>query len=108
MTDQEILRRIEYASKLLQLYAEVIQPAADELARRKSLYVFGEENRYFGHLGCWDEGINTVCLHITDETYEKVDALRDKVSEKAYEFEQEWRNILYERKVKKISLSGFY
>ena len=70
MTDDEILDRFRRADALLAEYRQVIQPAADELARQKSLAVFGRAGGYGGEIGCYETGCDFVCAHLADAARE--------------------------------------
>ena len=68
MDDKEIVAAYKQCKQLLDEYKKIAQPLAEELAKRKSMYVFGKPGGYQGDLGCWEAGMDTICLHLTDET----------------------------------------
>jgi len=104
MSDQEIIETIKRADALLAEYMKILRPAADELARRKSLDVYGEEGRYRGDLGCHEEGIQKICLHskgvlpVTGEADHK----------KAISFDALWGKKLRDKGVEEVYVGGFY
>jgi hypothetical protein len=108
MTDEEIIETLKKADALLEEYKKIIQPAADELAKRKSIAIYGKEDCYNGDLGCWEVGCNTVCLHIKDqnrgETWEEDRPLHDK----AIDFDIMWSRKADEAGIKHVHISGHY
>lgn len=67
MNDKDLVSGMKRCKKLLDEYAKAVRPLAEEMAKRKSIHVFGKPGGYDGDLGCWEEGIDTICLHLTDE-----------------------------------------
>jgi hypothetical protein len=107
MTDEEIVAKLQEGDRLMEQYKATLQPVLDELAERKSVFVFGERGRYRGEFGCFDEGSDSLCLHIKD--HEAVYALpfeeQGTLSKRAYAFADQWR----ERSgVKHIWLTGHH
>lgn len=92
MTDDELRALLEKADALLGEYEEVAEKAVAEIARRKSLAVYGDETSYRGHLGCYEMGVETLCAHLVDarikELYEDTRRLS---SHESYEAEDELR-----------------
>lgn len=109
MTDAEILNELKKADLLLSEYKKIAQPIAEELARRKSLFVFGKEGGYRGHLGCQEIGLNSLCLHIEDEfrgkTYEEY---QTKAEDRAYDFELEWSRKVHDAGIETVHVTGHY
>ncbi len=98
MKDEEIVEALQKGDRLMAEYKAALQPVLDELANRKSMHVFGEPGHYRGEFGCFEEGAESLCLHIKDleevfpedpdkRDYQKTQAL----ARKANEFEDEWR-----------------
>lgn len=108
MTEQELLGALIKADVLLAEYERVVKPVAEELARLKSLAIYGKEGCYSGDLGCWEEGINTVCLHIEDhargQTLEEDRPFHDK----AIDFGFEWSRKAQDAGVRRIHISGHF
>jgi hypothetical protein len=102
MGDQDIIDTVKKADALLTEYKLLLKPVAYELARRKSLEVYGEEGCYKGLFGCHEEGIQKICLHSVDPT--KQDAELDK----AIAFEQKWHATLNKEGVKNVYVGGFF
>lgn len=109
MTDDEIFAKLKEGQDLLSKYKEVVAPVAEELAKRKSLFVFGKEGAYTGDLGCFEEGLNSICLHITPEfhgrNYKEYQAV---AGERPYDFDYEWSKKAVEAGVVGIHISGYY
>jgi hypothetical protein len=108
MTDKEVekemLEQLKKADALLEEYIQTVRPVAAELARRKSLAVWGNEITYSGRLGCYEEGLNTICLHnICDAT------TRDRDNHhKAIEFDIMWDGKARAAGIKNISIQGYF
>lgn len=106
MTDEELLAGLKKADNLFAQYKDAVQPYADELARRKSLAVFGKEDCYDGRLGCVDTGSESLCLHRKKlgQTWEE-----DRpFEEKAIDFDIEWAQRAVKAGINHISISGFH
>ena len=101
MNNDEIISRLNEADLLLSRYKELIAPALAELANRKMKAVGVS---YRGEFGCWEEGIDTLCMHIEDR---KALAWSNESYSKAYDWENETREKLFSN-LKNISLSGFF
>jgi hypothetical protein len=128
MTEKEILDRLKIGDHLLEVYKELIQPVADArdhllevykeliqpvadaLAELKSKAVYGKKGCYSGDLGCWEAGINTICLHIKDHARGKrFSRDRDeKRWEKIFRFERPWIRQLQKAGVKHLHIDGHY
>ena len=102
MIDQEIIDTVKKADALLTEYKLLLKPVAYELARRKSLEVYGKEGCYKGLFGCHEEGIQKICLHSVEPT--KQDAQLDK----ALYFEKKWSVTLNKEGVKHVYVGGYY
>jgi hypothetical protein len=102
LSAEDILVAFKEADELLRRYKEVISPAIAELARLK-----GEVNNlsYSGDLGCWEEGIDTVCLHIKGEERPSFDSPGTRAT---YEWEHLWRDRLTAEGITNIHLQGHY
>lgn len=95
MTDDEILAALKRADELLDEYKRVAGPAVKELARQLSLAVGKREGHYDGQFGCYDEGIDTLCLHLDKEAqahFNKSDD-REEYYRKRNEFLGRWRTV---------------
>lgn len=102
MDDAEIIRRLQEADALLARYTEVVKPAAEALAERKSLHVYKEPGHYTGDLGCWESGINEICLHTKEiPKFEESEKHYDLI----FDFEDEWRK---KAPLKNIYIGGHY
>lgn len=109
MTDEEVLAQLKEADRLLAEYKKIAEPLAKELAKRKSIFVFGKEDGYRGHLGCQESGINTLCLHIQpDFMGEHYSDYRDKAEERPYDFEMEWARKTRDAGIEHLYISGLY
>ena len=64
MTDEEIRTRLLQADDLLRQYVALVQPVAEALAERHNASTGWAHE---GHLGCNDEGIDSICLHWKSE-----------------------------------------
>jgi hypothetical protein len=104
MTDGELLSILKKADDLLGQYKEAVQPAADELARRKSIKVYGKKGAYAGKLGCQESGSDTVCLHLNEPFRKNMLRLEDK----AITFDLRWFRKAMKAGIKHIHISGFY
>jgi hypothetical protein len=108
VTDDEIIQNLQKADALLAQYKAIIEPVADELARRKSLAVYAKEGGYAGDLGCQEYGMDTVCLHRREEfagkTYEE-DVLHEEV---AITFDIQWAGKARAAGVQHVNISGHY
>ena len=93
MTEIEIISAFKQAHAKLLEYRAIINPAADALADLQSIAVFGEAGHYAGYLGGYDNGIDSVFLHVRDDAPKKKDP-PDTWSaplQKAHRFRDEWR-----------------
>lgn len=107
MDEAEIIDRFKRAHAKLLEYREIIQPAADALAELKSIAVYGKPGCYDGDLGCFDGGIDVVCLHIKEDIPRPELFTRDEnsPSRKAHRFTEEW----YEKIGRlQVGLTGHY
>lgn len=93
MTDEEIVQALKTADGLLEQYKATLRPVLDALANRKSVYVFGEPDHYRGEFGCFEEGADSLCIHIKDieEIYGLGTEEQGTRQKAAYRFEDEWR-----------------
>lgn len=107
MTDEEILENLKKADAFLEEYKKLAKPVAEELAQRKSMAVFGKPGLYTGNLGCWESGIDFICLHITDEGHAELGArhVDDPRMDKVREFEDEWAK---RAKPRHVYIGGHY
>lgn len=108
---KEILGVLKYCDGLLETYKKTIQPAARELARRKSEYVFRKKGpvAYKGELGCWEVGISTVCLHIKPWALGKTYArFEKKVGNRPSKFEKLWGTRAAKAGIRNVRISGHF
>lgn len=93
MTETEILDRFRLAHLKLLEYRTIIQPVADALAELQSFAVFGRSGCYDGYLGGYDNGIDSVFLHVRDDAPKKKDPQDtwNAPLQKAHRFRDEWR-----------------
>jgi len=99
MTDEEIISRFREADALLAKYREILEPVLSELAEKKSMVVFGKPGMYRGEFGCWEQGCDTICLHLKDSGHEPPN------SHLAYEFEHEWNQKI---STERVTIFGFW
>ncbi len=98
---------LKQADEKLAGYKVIAQKVAAELAKRKSMYVFGKEGGYRGDLGCWEAGADVICLHIEDEFRgESYKEYQEKSEKKAYDFEGEWVRKVLEANIHNVFISG--
>lgn len=90
MTENEILEVLVQADAKLVEYKAIVEPILEEMARLKSLHMYGEEAKCGSHLGCYEEGIQVVCLH-------PIFFLSKAESYRGYEFMDEWQAKLADR-----------
>lgn len=109
MTDEQVLEGLKKADHLLAQYRAQVEPIAAELAKKKSIFVFGNESSYSGDLGCFESGINSVCLHIVAgargpdyKDYQR------RAEDRAYDFENTWNIRLMEAGIKHVSVIGHF
>lgn len=109
MTDDEIIAKLKEADALLAKYREIVGPVADELAKKKSIFVFGKEGGYSGDLGCFEAGPNVICLHITPEfrgaTYGEY---QKAAGDRPYDFEFDWSHKVDAAGIRGIYISGHF
>lgn len=108
MTDQEILEGLKKADAFLEEYKKTIQPIAEELARQKSIAVYGKEDCYKGDLGCWESGCDAVCLHIKDEARGEDWEADRPFHDKAFEWEHAWHNKAAEVGIRHVYITGHF
>ena len=111
MTEQEILERLKVADRHLTEYKELLKPVLEELAKRKSIHVFGKEGGYEGNFGCWEAGIDCLCLHIEDGFKPPRISDRDKYKKymaRVRSFEDQWNDKTRKIDVKNIYICGHY
>ena len=65
MDDNELRRRLQEADALLAQYRLLLTPVLEDLVRRKEAATGA---KYMGHFGCYEEGINTLCIHRVDDS----------------------------------------
>ncbi len=97
--DKEIVEKLKLADAALGQYRSLIEPVAKELAKRKSRFVYRKDTAYIGQLGCYEAGVDTICLHISDQ-YSKHG---EKNLKKALDFQDKWSK---KAKLKNIKISG--
>jgi hypothetical protein len=102
--EKEMLEQLKNADVLLEEYIRTVRVVAEELARRKSLAIWGDATTYAGRLGCYEEGIDTICLHNT---------CRDKTNDsdkhhKAIEFDLMWYDKVRAAGIKNIMIQGYF
>lgn len=108
MTDDEIRSGLVECEALLKRYKEFAKPIAEELARRQSLHVYKEEGRYSGDLGCYESGIDTICVHNIrprDVIFRKLES-----SEIIYRLTNSFRDEIEKKffaDLKNVRLTGF-
>lgn len=105
MNDKELVAGMKRCKKLLDEYRRVATPLAKEMAKRKSMFVFGKPDGYRGELGCWEEGVDTICLHLTDEVGRDlmdeaggVDPDSNPFYKKSKEFQDKMNRLVYRDK----------
>lgn len=108
MNEKQIFEGLQKAQMLLVAYEETVKPIAEELARLKSLAVYGKEGCYSGDLGCWSTGINEICLHLKEAARGKSFEADKVYHEKAVEFEALWTQKTDQAGVRKVYVSGYY
>ena len=109
MTDEELFAKLKEADRLLGEYRKIAEPLALELAKRKSLFVFGKEGAYRGHLGCHEYGIDALCLHIEHEFMgASHDEYQAKAEDRAYDFELEWSRKAMAAGIENVHVTGLY
>lgn len=118
MTDEEIIEELQTAESFMVQYRAVVERVAHELAKRKSMAVFGVEGGYSGDIGCWEAGADTICLHITDLMSDKHFSYHEgnkhfyksdsKLSDKSHDFEKIWTAKMAEAGITNIWLTGHH
>jgi hypothetical protein len=118
MTDEELIEELQNAESFMVQYKAVAERVAFELAKRKSMAVFGVEGGYTGDLGCWEAGADTICLHITDSmsgkhfTRPEGDKIyyqsNSELSDKSHDFEKVWYEKMQEAGIVSIWLTGHH
>lgn len=71
MIDDKIIDALRQADLLLGEYIKLLSPIAKKLADMKSKLVFGKKGYYAGGLGCYEDGIDNLCLLLRDKGYPK-------------------------------------
>ena len=61
LTPAEMRSRLLEADALLAYYKKLLEPVLSTLAVLKGQ---ATGNRYSGNFGCWEEGVDTLCIHI--------------------------------------------
>jgi len=109
MPEEELKRRVAEAKEHLRKYVELVIPVAEDLAERKSMAIFGRPGGYQGKLGCWEAGIDMICLHIADGFQKEADGedYGHVHGDKVRAFEDEWRKKL-DINFNPLYLSGHY
>jgi hypothetical protein len=102
--EKEMLEQLKKADALLEEYIGTVRVVAAELARRKSLAVWGNATTYAGRLGCYEEGIDAICLH---NIYDAKTRRRDK-HHKAIKFDRMWHDKIRAAGIKNISIQGYF
>ena len=108
MTDLEIIEKLKEANALLEKYKEVVKPVAIELARLKSLAVYGREGCYLGELGCFESGADCICLHIKDDARGENWEADRPFHDKAMNFDMEWSRKAHEAGIQNVYISGHF
>ena len=71
MNDEELIAALELGDSYLEQYLESIKPVLVELSKRKEHYT---GYKYVGEFGCWESGIEDLCIHIADSSqYREID-----------------------------------
>jgi hypothetical protein len=104
MTDKEIIDGLKEADACLQQYVKIVRLIAVELAIQKSEVVWGNTTSYDGDLGCYESGIDTICLHSAQDP---ISHDKDKMH-KAFEFDTSWYDRIRKAGIKHISITGFF
>ena len=105
MTDAEVLEKLKIADNLLTEYQKIVDELLPYLSAQKSNFVFSKPDGYEGHLGCYESGIDTLCIHITDDAREWRDQNEDF---SCYEWEREWAEKMIAAGINKIHISGHF
>ena len=111
LSDKEILGVLKYCDGLLENYKKTIQPVARELARRKSEYVFRKKGpvAYDGDLGCWETGVDLICLHIKPWAVGKnLTYFEKKVGNRPQRFEKLWRARTAKAGIRNVWIGGHF
>jgi len=103
MTRDEMREKLKHADSLLQEYRDAVKPIAEQLAEEKSQHVFGQPGGYSGDLGCWEDGINAICLHIKEGNWLKETGLPS-----ASDWEEKVRRDLGFDKLENVYLIGHF
>jgi len=109
IVERRILELLRSADGLLGMYKVIAQQAANELARLKSYYVFGKLGGYKGELGCYEEGSDTICLHIQDsfrgKTYIE---LEKRTGNRNFKFARAWAQKADRAGIRHIHIGGHF
>ena len=97
MDNHEIIFRLNEADLLLSRYKEILTPVLVELANRKMQAV---GIPYSGKFGCFEEGIDTLCMHKDGDE-------RPPLFDAPYDWEDKTREQFF-KNLQNISLSGFF
>lgn len=107
--EREILAKLKEADGLLGQYRQAAQAIANDLAVLKSLYVFGRVGGYRGHLGCYEEGADKICLHIQPKFQGKsYRELERRIGSRPMDFEIAWARKANEAGVRFVCIGGHF
>lgn len=107
--ERRIMADLKEADLILGKYKIIAQRAANELAKLKSFYVFGRLGGYRGHLGCFEAGVNTICLHIQNKFMGKSYLeFERKTGNRPIDFVVEWSRRLYEAGIRNLGVDGHF
>ena len=99
MDDKELRRRLKEADALLAQYRLLLTPVLEDLARRKEAATGA---KYTGHFGCYEEGINALCIHRADDSPPLKGDDHSPVDWELFMVEKFFNSLEH------INLSGFY
>lgn len=101
MNSEQMKSKLKEADELLSKYVKLVKPVAKELAIRKSR-LNNKKFKYTGELGCWEMGVDSICLHIVGTKCPNGDE-RNVISR----FEQELHEE-FGKELEYIKVSGHY
>lgn len=102
-TEEQIIEQLKEADRLLAEYRKIVEPVAKALARHLNELIHEGAPYYDGELGCWEEGIDSICCHVRDEAGRDND---EGKSSRRYEWERQWWDKLRAAGVGNIHLSS--
>jgi uncharacterized protein (DUF2237 family) len=105
MTDAQIIRRLKRADKLLKKYKRLVHPVAKELAKKRSIDIFGVDGCCAGRVGCADTGVDSICMHMRGDSYRFWEYVTNESSKKGAKcFLWKWREKMEKAGIKNISI----